>query len=550
MMRTFLFPGFLVLLVGVLPFVRANEPTWNDAAARHLLSRTSFGSSADEAKKLAEQPREAVIKKLLDDASTAKAPTRPEWVRENWVNYNRRWGDMSAEEYLVVLRRNGSRNAQEINDLRAWWLREMATSPTPLREQMTLFWHGHFTSATSKVLNLSQAFYQQNATWRKHALGNFREFLEAVTLDPAMLMYLDMEESTKEHPNENFARELLELFTLGVGNYGEKDILETARALTGWTLDQPEGDRRVARLHDPTRARSVTRDGIVPKFLPDRHDAGEKTILGKTGKFALKDVLDIVVAHPACGKHIASRMIAYFGASDPKNELRDRMAKRFVESKSEIRPMLEELLNSPEFYAPEARGALVKSPVRLLVGALREMQHEGAINPAVAQLTVPLGQELFNPPTVKGWPTGLSQGTSWISASMLALRYRLGEPLVDGKLPSGTDPLGRLRLTVLSSNPTEAAATTKRLLQIDEERRQAQAGVGIQLKFDASKLASTKLAQDPEKLVDHLLSRMVVTKVRPATRTALVAACKEVADGERVALATKLILASPEYQME
>ncbi len=544
----------LTVMLAAAAVGRATEPapagpaavTWDEAAARHLLSRTSFGGSPEEAKALAGKPLPDAVRELLDKAAAARPPERPDWVRNTWVNFNRRYSDMTAEEYLVILRRNGTRNAAELNDLRAWWLAEMARTDAPLREQMTLFWHGHFTSATGKLPNFTQAFYQQNVTWRKHAIGNFREFLEAVTLDPCMLCYLDLEESNKAHPNENYARELLELFTLGVGNYTEKDILETARALTGWTLDQPDDDVRVKRETDPTRARSVLRDGLVPKFVPERHDTGEKTILGKTGKFGTKDVLDLIVNHPACGRHVAARLIAYFGAHDPKGELKERMARAFVESKYEIRPMLEVLFTAPEFYAAEARGSQVKSPARLLVGALRELRHDGPVTPAVAQLTVPLGQELFNPPTVKGWPGG----TAWVSASTLALRYRLGEPLVDGELPSGTDPLGRLRQTVLSSDPVQAAATTRRLIQIDEERRQMQAREGIKLRFDPAKVADPKLARDPEKLADHLLATMVVTKVRPATRRAIIEACEEAAPGERVALAVKLILASPEYQME
>jgi uncharacterized protein (DUF1800 family) len=415
-----------------------------------------------------------------------------------------------------------------------------------LRESLTLFWHGHFTSATGKVTNLSQAFYQQNQTWRKHAMGNFREFLEAVTLDPAMLVYLDMEESNRAHPNENYARELLELFTLGVGNYTEKDILETARAFTGWALDQPEGTVRVKRETDPTRARSILRDGLVPTFVPERHDAGEKTILGEKGRFGVKEVLDVLVAHPACARHISGRLIAFYGAHDPEGRLRERMARAFIAGKFEIRPMLEVLFTSPEFNAPEARGAQIKSPVRLLVGALRELKHEGPINAAVAQLTVPLGQELFNPPTVKGWPGG----TSWVSASTLSLRYRLGESLVDGELPSGTDRLGRPRLSPLSRDPVAAAATTRRLLQLDEEREQQERGEGILLKFVPSNVVPAELADHPEKLVDFLLAKMVVTKVRPATREGLLVALKDTPTSERVALAIKLILASPEYQME
>lgn len=545
---------YLLLLIGSWPLLvspaclQAAPPSvqWDEAAARHLLSRTQFGGTPEEAQNLAKTSLKQAVKKMLDDAAKAPPPEKPEWVRKTWINYNRRYEDMSAEEYLVILRRNGSRNVAELNQLRTWWVSHMTYTATPFREQMTLFWHGHFTSATGKLPNLSQAFYQQNETWRKYALGNFREFLEAVTLDPCMMCYLDMEESNKDHPNENYARELLELFTLGVGNYTEKDILEVARALTGWTLDQPESDTRVKRESSPTRARSQLREGLVPKFIPERHDFGEKTILGKTGKFGLKDVLDILVNHPACGKHLASQMIAYFGASDPKGELRERMAKAFTESKFEILPMLEELFTSPEFYAPEARGSQIKSPIRLLIGALRELKHDGAITPAIVQLTLPMGQELFNPPTVKGWPSGVS----WISASTLALRYRLGEPLVDGQIPSGSEALGRLRQTVLSSDPVQAASTTRRLIQIDEERREMQRGEGIKLTFDPAHVVDAKLIDDPEKLTDYLLSRMIVTKVRPVTREAVRNACQQSSSGERVQIAVKLILASPEYQME
>ena len=196
---------------------------------------------------------------MLDEAAAAPPPVRPEWVRDVWINGGRRWSDMSREEYLVVLRRNSTRNQAEIDDLRAWWLEQMISTKTPLRENMTLFWHGHFTSATSKVLNFAQAFYQQNETFRRYALGNFREFLKAVTLDPAMMAYLDMERSNKAHPNENYARELLELFTLGVGNYTEKDMQEMARAFTGWTLDAPPGSRQGESPH-PARGHAVRLD--------------------------------------------------------------------------------------------------------------------------------------------------------------------------------------------------------------------------------------------------------------------------------------------------
>src|SRR5579875_2526469 len=550
--RTFRSLVILLLLTVLLGVARAAEPAkapvWDAAAARHLLSRAAFGGTPEEAARLAALPLERAVDLLLEEAAAAKPPARPEWVRDVWINGGRRWSDMSAEEYLIVFRRHNARNAQEIADLRAWWLQQMITTQTPLRENMTLFWHGHFTSATGKVNGFSQAFYQQNETYRRHALGNFRRFLEAVTLDPAMMAYLDLERSSKAHPNENYARELLELFTLGVGNYTEKDIQEIARAFTGWTLDAPPGSVIVKRPTAPDRLvfPSITREGLVPTFVPQWHDDGVKRICGKSGRFGLKEVLDVIVAQPACGRHLAGKLIAYFGAHDPEGKLRERMAEAFRSSKYEIRPMLEVLFTAPEFYALEARGNQIKGPVRLLIGACRDLRLEVKATPTLAQFTALLGQELFNPPTVKGWPSG----KSWITASTLALRCRLGEILLDGKEITGTEPLGRQRLMALSQNPQEAAATTKRLLEIDAERAEMEKKDGIQVRFDADRLVAAKMADNPEKLVDALLERMVVTKVRSLTRLTLIDACAGVPAADRPALAIRLILASPEYQLE
>jgi uncharacterized protein (DUF1800 family) len=552
--RGHMFRSLVVLLFLAVPrdAARAAEPAkapvWDAAAARHLLSRAAFGGTPEEAARLAALPLERAVDLLLEEAAAAKPPARPEWVRDVWINGGRRWSDMSAEEYLIVFRRHNARNAQEIADLRAWWLQQMITTQTPLRENMTLFWHGHFTSATGKVNGFSQAFYQQNETYRRHALGNFRRFLEAVTLDPAMMAYLDLERSSKAHPNENYARELLELFTLGVGNYTEKDIQEIARAFTGWTLDAPPGSVKVNRPTAPDRLQfpSITRDGMVPTFVPEQHDNGEKTVLGRTGRFGIQEVLDLIVQQPACGRHLAGRLIDYFGASDPEGRLRERMAQVFRESKYEVRPMLHVLFTAPEFYAPAARGSKVKGPVRLLVGACRDLRLEGEATPSLAQLTVPLGQELFNPPTVKGWPSG----TAWISASTLPLRYRLGEALVEGKAPAEPEPLGRLRLMAVSRDAAQAAATIKRLQAIDRERKEQQAQGGLKVHFNVARLFPKGPPQDPEELADALLTRLVVTKVRPTTREAIVTACRTVSPAERPALAARLILASPEYQME
>lgn len=519
---------------------------WDEAAARHLLSRACFGGTPEQAKALAASPLDKAVEKLLDEAAKAEGPARPDWVRDTWVNTLRRYSDMPREEYLVTFRRTSTRNDDELLDLKARWLRHVVTTPAPLRENLTLFWHGHFTSASRTMFAVAQAFYHQNETWRKHAMGNFREFLGAVTLDPGMMIYLDMEESSKENPNENYARELLELFALGVGNYTERDIREVARALTGWVLDAPEGTVKPDRPTSPETARSLRRDGLVPTFVPSRHDTGEKTVLGKTGKFGVKEVLALVVSHPACGPHVAGRLIEYFGAHDPKGTLKARMARAFVASKYELRPMLEELFTSPEFFAPEARGNRVKGPVRLLVGACRDFALQGEVTPSLAQSTVPLGQELFNPPTVKGWPSG----DEWITATTLALRYRYGEVLLDGKPLTGTEPLGRIRGTLIPRDRAEAKKTIARLLDLDAEKAAGTGKDGIKVRFEPVRVAPAKLADDPAGLVDHLLGRVLAVKPRAATRDAVVEACKAVKAADRAKLAARLILASPEYQVE
>ena len=529
-------------------FKDSKPPEWNVDAARHLLSRACFGGTVEEAQMLAAMPLDKAVDRLLDQAAAAQPPARPEWVRNVWINGGRRWSDMSREEYLIVLRRNATRNQAEINDLRTWWLEQMITTPTPLRENLTLFWQGHFTSATGKVLNFAQSFYQQNETYRRYALGNFREFLKAVTLDPAMMAYLDMERSNKAHPNENYARELMELFTLGVGNYTEKDIQEVARAFTGWILDAPPDSVKPNRptLPENMQFASITRDGMTPTFVPAEHDDGTKTVLGKTGRFGVDEVLDIIVRQPACGRYVAGAMISYFGANDPQGRLREQMAAAFRDGNFEIRPMLKVLFTSPEFYDPAVRGAKIKGPVRLLVGACRDLRLTGAATPSLAQLPAGYGQELFNPPTVKGWPAG----TAWISASTLPLRYRLGEALVEGKAPTEPPPLGRLRLMAVSRDPAEAATTMKRQLDIDRERREQKAAAGLKVHFADYQIFPQGPPRNPEQLADALLQPLVVTKVRAATREAIVEACRSVPPAERVALACRLILASPEYQME
>jgi uncharacterized protein (DUF1800 family) len=533
----------LLLALAAPPSV--NSAPWDEAAARHLLSRACLGGTPEQARAMAAMPLNQAVDRLLAEASEAPAAQRPPWAREVWVNKLRRYSDMPREEYLVTFRRASSRCDREMVDLKAAWMSRMCGGPSPLLENMTLFWHGHFTTATSKLFAASQAQEQQLATWRGHALGNFRQFLAAVTLDPAMMIYLDMEGSERTNPNENYARELLELFSLGVGNYTESDIRGIARALTGYSLDAPRGVVKPDRPTSPSTARSMARDGLVPTFDPASHDDGAKAIFGKTGTFKLDDVLDLVVSHPACGDHIAARLSDHFGAHDPRGELRRRMADIFRKTSGEIKPMVRELLISREFLAPESRGNRVKSPVRLIVGACRDLGIMGGMPASFPGASAILGQDLFNPPTVKGWP----QGDEWITATTLSLRQRLGSVIVDGGDLGDAKPLGRVRGTLVPREPAEARKLIDRLLAIDREKA-ALSDPPSKPIVDKASLGKIAGNGDAWEITDRILSRMLVIPPRQATREAIARALETCPAADRPSLAVTLVIASPEYQLE
>lgn len=520
------------------------KPTvkWDAAAASHLLSRTSFGGTPRRAEQLAARELPDVVAALIEEAKTAPTPAKPGWVKEPWVNTERVYPETTAAERMENHRKAGERQTRERNELRCWWLDHMIRTAAPLREVMTLFWHGHFTTEARRMF-VAQPLYTQNAALRTHALGNFRELLGAVTLDAAMLMYLNVEDSDAKKPNENFARELLELFTVGIGNYGERDIKEIARALTGWTLDAPEGTKKRPLVADAPRG--FCRDGLVATFVKDRHDGGEKSVLGKTGKFGVEEVLDIVASHPATARFISAKLIAYFGASDPKNDLRDRMAATFGRTKGDIAAVVEVLLTAPEFFARESRGTLIKSPVHLLVGTCRLLNLDVTATPSLAQVTAAMGQELFNPPNVKGWPGG----RDWISSGTLAVRYHLPEALFDGAEPAGFEPLAPDLVLPLPADPEARRRLLATLADLDKKRREERKKDGLKVTFDPAKALDGASPDKPDTLVAAVVAKLFVVAPRPDAVAALADAVSAAAPADRVKVACRLALTTPEYQL-
>jgi uncharacterized protein (DUF1800 family) len=253
--------------------------------------------------------------------------------------------------------------------------------------------------------------YRQNVLLRSQALGNFATLLHAIARDPAMLVWLDNARSRREAPNENFAREVMELFTLGEGHYGERDVKEAARAFTGWSLERETGEYR---------------------FRPAFHDFGEKTVLGRTGRLDGDDVIDILLARPETARFVVAKLWREFISPEPNAAEVERWARLFRESRYEVKPLLRAMLTSEAFWSKDNRGALVKSPIDLVVGTLRTFDMRPFdLRPAVFACAA-LGQNPMSPPNVKGWPGG----DAWITSATLLARKQWVDRVFRGAEPA------------------------------------------------------------------------------------------------------------------
>ena len=366
--------------------------------ARHLLNRTSFAANVDDIGAFAQLTRAQAVDQLLAWTAGNKVATPPPaWVND--FESPRRLRAMSEEQRKLAQRELFEKGAE----LRGWWMTEMLTTPSPLTEKMVLFWHNHFVSSLQKVRS-PVLMYRQQQVLRKHALGYFGDLLHDVSKDPAMVIYLDNASNRKGQPNENFAREVMELFTLGEGNYGEQDIKEAARAFTGWSIE-PDSGQFVAR--------------------PLIHDDGVKTVLGRSGNFDGDGVLDILLEQPQTAEFIITKLWREFVSPTPDPMEVKRIARMFRDNRYNVKIALRALLTSDVFYAPQSRAALIKSPVELIVGTLRQFRFEtGEVTPFLLAARQ-LGQDIFAPPNVKGWPGG----EAWINSATLLQRKQLLERL-------------------------------------------------------------------------------------------------------------------------
>ncbi len=391
----------IVLTVAALAIASATNAFAQDAAigldgARHLLGRAGFAATSSDIRAFAKLSRAEAADRLVKAAAAATSAIMPP---PSWVN-----DKPPAPAKLQALSQPERQALQRVNvehafELREWWFREMLNTPSPLAEKMTLFWHNHFATSQQKV-RFTPLVYRQNLLLRRNALGNFGTMLREMGRDPAMLVYLDGANSRKEQPNENFAREVMELFTLGEGHYSEKDIKEAARAFTGWSVDRETGEFMFRRAI---------------------HDYGNKTVLGKTGNFDGDQVFDVLLNKPEAAQFITRKLWKEFVSMTPDEREITKLAAMFRDSGYNIAKLMRTMLSSDAFYAPENRAALIKSPVEFVVGTMKTFEIETPnLRPFVLASAL-LGQNVFAPPNVKGWPGG----EAWINTATLLGRKQL-----------------------------------------------------------------------------------------------------------------------------
>ena len=512
---------------------RLPDAGWTVDAAAHLLRRAGFGGSIEDAERLHAMGLDRAVDALLDwegrPDPSVPSPKITLTARPDRAAYRA----AGSEEERQKLRRQYRRaDYMQMAAVREWWMQVMLRTEHPLRERLTLFWHGHFTSGHRDVRN-SYHMYLQNTLLRRHAAGSFRDLLHAVSKDPAMLEYLDNRQNRKGHPNENYAREVMELFTLGVGNYTEDDIKEAARALSGWTF---AGNRFVDNK--------------------GQHDDGAKTIFGKTGNFDGDQFLELLLAQEAAPRHIADRVFRYFAHDYPNDAVIGGLARTLARNDWEMRPMLRQLFRSQAFYGKYARGTQVKSPVVLLVSLVRSLEMNPDVMIGASVLAAQLGQNLMDPPNVKGWPGG----RDWINTSILFERYNLCATLV-GEQRDKTQGINRKNAGQM--------ARMRRIMEMREEgmemggdmadgvrnrRRRRPAPLPT---YDVLKTVRAKDLDSPEAIVDHFCRTLFAVDVDPKVRATLLEYLKQ--DGgypqrvrarrTRLHGMLRLLVSTPEFQL-
>lgn len=417
-------------------------------SAAHLLRRAGFGGTPEEVGVLQAAGLDGAVARLVeyepfpdDDHRAVSDIMRPQTPAEQAeLARARELGDEATlERYRRDRQNRQGRDRQQLRALRRWWFERMVRTPNPLEEKMTLFWHGHYATGY-RTIEDSWHMLAQNRLFRAYAVGDARRLAAGILRDPAMVRYLDGQRNVRGNPNENLARELMELFVLGEGNaYTENDIKEVARCLTGLDID----------------------DDVVV-FRPQRHDPGVKTVLGRRGPFTGDEVLQVLFARPEAATFLATKLYRFFVNDAPGERSRDAektiagLAKLLRRHDFDLAPVLTRLFASRHFHDPANRAAIVKSPTQLLVEAMRSLGTPPRDLDRLLDDADRMGQSLFQPPSVKGW----DGGRAWINTATLFVRQNVLVHLLVGE-GDAAEPYAAERLVAhLAADSAPDPATT------------------------------------------------------------------------------------------
>jgi hypothetical protein len=565
---------------------------WDRARAKHLLNRAGFGGTPEDIDRLATLTPVEAVRRIIDYEKVENGdlpafehsgvydptlkvfpPSRPATTRK---------AETTGEAIGVRVKPGGSRRMQPVVDrfffwlrataletrrIAAWWADRMVSTDRPLQEKMALFWHGHFATGADKVRDYRKMLVQLELFHQK-GTGNFRELLIAVAQDPAMLVFLDAGQNVKGAPNENFGREVMELFTMGVGNYSEHDIREAARAFTGWTND----DLRF-------------------KLDEAKHDTGEKEFLGRRGNFDGVDILNIILDQKVTANFMAGKIYRYFARDDLSPVLQERLGAVLRENDYELRPLLRTIFLSRDFYSEPSVGTRIKGPVDLIVSMCRELGLKRL--PGVPDFNSScgeLGQVLLNPPTVAGW----AQGRSWITPGMLLARGNLARQMLLPDMINFTDPnldpgpqirevnnriLRGMSVTAATSeeNPGTGMADDRAMANVladkedfntrygslngwREAARKVKPTLRVPAQFNLSNLVLSAQPRTTTEVVDLMLARFLSIPLAEKSRLALIGFLDnelgtsdigraETYMEEPLRLLVHLIMSTPEYQL-
>jgi uncharacterized protein (DUF1800 family) len=494
------------------PWEPTQDDPWNLKWAAHLYRRAAFGGTPAELKTAVQKGHKATLK-LLVEGNPLYKNFEKEIESSAWAFSKQQ---PSPQEQMFQPR--------EPYPVRVWWTYWIVNSYHPLREKMTLFWHNHFATSIAKV-QLYKAMVQQNLLMRKHALGKFGPFLQDMSKDVAMIIWLDGNTNVKGKVNENYAREIQELFSLGVGNYTEKDIQEAARAFTGWH-----------------------QDGEQFTFNAAQHDNGEKSFHGVKGNLDGGDCVKIILEQPACARFLVTKLYRYLISEleVPPKELIDPLADRLRKSEYDISDVVRTMISSNHFFSDYAFRRRIKSPVEFVIGAVNStVEARQAPRPLVRRMDA-MGQALFSPPNVKGWPGA----QAWLSTATVLARQNFGQALAMGTLWDETIPEPRFNQPEIEFEAPDGfpqpGTGPKKPGSPEEPPRD-------RIKDPARHIEDLKSA-GAEKIVDRLLDVYVPGGVGKNARAKLIAFIEDgkptdKALDRRVREAVHAIFSMPEYQL-